>query len=100
VKAAFWLFRSEADQWYLYIVSDEVNQKGRTEAYMLANAARRKLTDLRIGSFEVKLIPADDPIAKAILKFLSELHSRIPTRIRGANLGGVYIEEAYICPIR
>jgi len=26
VKAAFWLYSSEADQWYLYLASDIVDQ--------------------------------------------------------------------------
>jgi hypothetical protein len=28
VKAAFWLYTTEADQWFLYIASDAVNQGG------------------------------------------------------------------------
>jgi len=35
VKAAFWLYTSEADQWFLYLVSGVVDRKGITEAYKL-----------------------------------------------------------------
>ncbi len=38
VKAAFWLYTSEAGQWFLYLVADVVDQKGITEAYNLRSA--------------------------------------------------------------
>ena len=43
VKAVFWLFTSEADQWFLYIASDAVNQKGITEAYKAVFRVMRRL---------------------------------------------------------
>ncbi|MFI5455288.1 MAG: hypothetical protein ACHRXM_07525 [Isosphaerales bacterium] len=39
VKAAFWLYTSEADQWFLYVVSDVVDRTGITEAYKLVHQA-------------------------------------------------------------
>ena len=44
VKAAFWLYTSEADQWFLYLVSDVVDQKGITEAYKAVYKAMKRLT--------------------------------------------------------
>jgi hypothetical protein len=96
VKAAFWLFTSEADQWFLYIASDAVNQKGITEAYKAVFRVMRRLPDLQIDRFQVKLVAPDDPIAKAVLDFVSRQHPRLPTRISAANLGKIYIENAYI----
>ncbi len=96
VKAVFWLYRSEADQWFLYIASDAVNQKGITEAYKAVGRVMRHLPDLQIDPFQVKLVAPDDPIAKAVIGFLSNQHGRLPTRVRAANLGGVHIENAYI----
>jgi hypothetical protein len=96
VKTAFWLYRSEADQWYLYLASDIVDQKGPLEAYKALRRSRSRLTDLRIGPFDVKLVGPDDPIAKAVMDFQSISPAPRPTRVRGANLGNVYIEDAYI----
>jgi hypothetical protein len=56
----------------------------------------RRLPDLRIDRFQVKLVAPDDPIAKAVIDFVSGQHLRLPTRISAANLGKVYIENAYI----
>jgi hypothetical protein len=96
VKTAFWLYRSEADQWYLHIASDAVSQMGIIEAYKAMGRAMRQLPDLSIGPFEVKLVAPDDPVAKAVIGFLSKPQARLPRRIRGTNLGGVYIEDAYL----
>jgi hypothetical protein len=96
VKAAFWLYTSEADQWFLYIASDAVNQKGIIEAYKAVYRAMRQMPDLRIDRFQVKLVAPDDSVAKAVIDFQSKQHARLPTRIRATNLGGVYIENAYL----
>jgi hypothetical protein len=96
VKAAFWLYTSEADQWFLYIASDMVNQQGITEAYKAVGRAMRRLLDLQIDRFQVKLVTPDDPVAKAVIDFQSERHARLPTRVRAANLGDVYIKNAYL----
>jgi hypothetical protein len=99
VKAAFWLFTSEADQWFLYIVSDVVDQRGITEAYKAVYQAMNPLTDLWIDPFEVKLVSPSDAIAKAVMDFQSRRRAPLPTRVRNANLGNVYIEGAYIYPV-
>lgn len=96
VKAVFWLYRSEADQWYLHIASDAVDQKGITEAYMAVGGVMRRLPDFQIGPFQVKLVAPDDPVAKAIIGFLSGPHGRLPRRIRGERLGGIIIDDAYV----
>jgi hypothetical protein len=96
VKAAFWLYTSEADQWFLDIASDAVDQMGITEAYKAVGRAMRRLPDLQIDPFQVKLVAPDDPVAKAVIDFLSQPQARLPTRIRATNLGRVYIEQAYL----
>jgi hypothetical protein len=96
VRAAFWYYRSEADQWYLYIVSDIVDQKGAIEAYKAVHQVMGKLNDLWIDPMEVKLIGPDDPLAKAMIDFRSKRRSPLPARVQGTNLGKIYIESAYI----
>ena len=96
VKAAFWLYTTEAAQWFLYVASDAVIQKGIIEAYKAVYRAMRQMPNLRIDPFQVKLVAPDDPLAKAVVDFLSRQHARRPTRISATNLGGVYIENAYL----
>jgi hypothetical protein len=96
VKAAFWLYTSEADQWFLYLVSDVVDQAGITEAYKIVYRSMRQLTGLWINPFEVKLVGPDDPIAKAVIEMQANMHGPLPTRVRGSRVGEIYIENAYI----
>jgi len=97
VKAAFWYYRSEADKWYLYLVSDAVHQKnGIFESYMVVNQTIRRMTDLEIDPSQVTLVAPDNPIAKAIMDFQSGQHVRPMKRIWGMRLGDVHIESAYL----
>jgi hypothetical protein len=96
VKAAFWLYTSEADQWFLYLVSDLVDQLGTTEAYKIVYRSMRQLSDLRINPFEVKLVGPLDPIAKEVADFQVNTHAPAPMHVRGSRLGNIYIENAYI----
>jgi hypothetical protein len=98
VKAAFWLYTSEADQWFLYIVSDVVDQVGARASYKIVYESMRQFTDLWINPFEVKLVGPDHPIAKEVITFQKKSHSHIPTRMRGSRLGEVHIESAIIYP--
>lgn len=96
VKAAFWYYRSEADQWFLYLVSDIVDQNGLRAAYTILGRAISQLPNLLIDRFAVKVVSPSDPIAKAVLDFRSKRHAQMPTWVHSANLGDVYIEHAYI----
>jgi hypothetical protein len=99
VKAALWLYTTDTYQWFLYIVSDVVEQKGITEAYKLLFKAIRPLANLEIDRFEVKLIGPADSLAKAVMSFLSKQLAPVPTLARGTTLGDVHIEQAYIYPL-
>lgn len=85
VSAVFWLYASEADQWFLYLVSDVVDQQGITEAYRILYKAMRRLTNLSINRFEVKLVGPDEPVAKAIIDVVSEQQVPLPTWEPAAN---------------
>jgi hypothetical protein len=99
VKAAFWLYTSEADQWFLYLVSEVVDQVGTTAAYKIVCGSMRRMTGLWINPFEVKLVGPDDPISQAVVDFQASMHAPVPTRVRGPNFGKIYIENTYIYPI-
>ena len=99
VKAAFWLYTSEADQWFLYLVSEIVDQLGTTAAYKIVYGSMRRMAGLWINPFEVKLVGSDDPIAKAVVDFQAQMHAPVPTRVRASRLGNIYIDNAYIYPV-
>jgi len=91
VTAALWVYTSEGDQYFLYLVSDVVDREGITAAYRLVNNALRRLTSIRIDPFEVKLISPDHPVAKVVIHVFSKQHAPLPAWIRGTKVGDVYI---------
>jgi hypothetical protein len=96
VKAVYWLYTSESDLWYLYIATDVVDQIGITEAYKNVLSAMRQLPNLRVERFRLKLVSPADKVASAIAGFLRMRHGPSPTEIQSSNLGGVYIEHAFV----
>jgi hypothetical protein len=100
-KAAFWLFTSEADEWNLCLVMDGIKEHGSSKEYLTLVKAMRRMDDLWIDPFALKLIDSTEPLAKAVLDQLArrqEREAKIPIRLRKSNLGGVFADAAYIYP--
>jgi hypothetical protein len=99
VAAAFWVNGTEASRWYLYIASPVVDKKGPRAAYGQIGATERQMTTpLGIDPFEVKAIGIKNPIAKDVLAALQQHTGNGPIRYRGARLGPLSIEAAYLYP--
>jgi hypothetical protein len=98
VTAAFWLKPIDDERWYFYIALQAVDDKGLAAAYREINAAIQNLQNLWIDLFQLKLIGANDPIAKDVLRIRDRGGAPLATRVRGYKLGEVYIDEAYIYP--
>jgi len=98
VTAAFWMKSSEDGQRFLYVASSEVDDKGPRAAYNALLATLRLMPDVGVDPFEIKLIGARHPIARAVLDFQRQHPARLPSRYREARLGGVTIDEAYLYP--
>jgi len=97
-KAAFWLYSSEDDAWKLCFVLGGVKEHGSRNQYLTLVKAMRRTDDLWIDPFAVKIVDSNDPLAQAVLEHLSTYPAEIPTRIRNARLGGVFVDAAYIYP--
>lgn len=110
VSLAFWLKETDAGQWFLYLSSPVVNDKGPTIAYRIVLPVVEGMSELGIDPFSVKVVGVNDPITTAAREVIKP---RIPdspfavknpkpyagmTRFAGATLGGVSIDGAYIYP--
>jgi hypothetical protein len=98
MSAAYWLYTGDAGQWYLYLVSEEVERRGINEAYKIVHGTMRRLSDLALDRFEVKLVSPSDPTAKAVTEHLTKHHGRTTSWLRGVSLHGAYFEGAYLYP--
>jgi hypothetical protein len=102
VAAAFWLKASEDGKWYFYVVSPVVDAEGIAKAYRLLHSVVRAMTyATKIDPLKIKLIGANNPIAKDVMA----IHGRAPgpggspVRWGGKQLGNVTIDEAYLYPL-
>lgn len=98
VMVAFWLKASEEDSWYLYVASEEFNDKKLDVAYGEVLRVAAELRDPNFDPFRVKLIGAIHPLAKAARDVVRRFPGRMPARIRQSNFGGATVDEAYIYP--
>jgi hypothetical protein len=98
VTAAFWVNDSEGGRWYLYIASDQIDDKNLDVAYGEVLRLAGQMGNPYLDPFQVKLIPSSDPLAQAAL----HIHRRYPglmaTRFGGQNFGGLGVEGVYIYP--
>jgi hypothetical protein len=99
LQAAFWLKESEDGQWYLYLVSDQINDTNFDLAYAEVHRLLGRGPHLWLELFEVKVRGTDDPIAKAVIALQQKYPGPLATRLRNRMLGGVSVEEVYIYPI-
>lgn len=98
VKAAFWVKDSEDAYWYLYIASDQIDDKNIDVAYGEVLRLAGQMANPYLDPFQVKLIPASDPLAQAALNIHRRYPGNTATRFGGKNFGGLGVEGVYIYP--
>lgn len=98
VQAAFWLKDSEEGTWRLYVASDQITDKKFRVAYGEVIRVWKMLRDPWFDPFRVKLIGADDPLAKAALELYQRYPIRRPTQFPGRTFGGMSVDELYLYP--
>jgi hypothetical protein len=101
ITAAAWIKESESDMWYLYLATPLVGEDAPTRpVYGRVNEVIRAMQ--RAGfwpdGFDIKLIGSHNPIAIDMVAHRNSHPAPIPTRFRGARLGPLPVEAAYIYP--
>lgn len=99
VAVAFWIKPAEDHQWFFYIASDEVSQKGLAPSFRQVYAVIRSMpSDFSIERFDIKLIGDTNPIACDAMSIRDRYVAPLGTWFRGIRLGQVQIESAFIYP--
>jgi hypothetical protein len=96
VRSAFWLKESEDRQWYLYLISDRIDDSNFDAAYGEVLRLAQMHPTPWLDPFQVKVAGAKDPIAKAVLDIQSRYPGKLATRLRNRQLGDVSVDEVYI----
>jgi hypothetical protein len=95
---AFWLKEGEEGEWSLYVASDQITDDNFDVAYGEVLRIAGQLRDPPFDPFQVKLVGADDPLAKAALDINRRYPGPVATRFHGKVFGGLPVEEVYIYP--
>jgi hypothetical protein len=98
VTVAFWVRTSEEGLWFLYIGSTSVRTMSLADAYRVVYGVLRRIPNSEISISNVKIVDADNPIARSAIEVRDRYPARLPTRYNGKRLGNMSIEEAYIYP--
>jgi hypothetical protein len=98
VTVAFWVKTSEEGLWFLYIGSASVRNMSLADAYRVVYEALRRIPGAGVPLSSIKLVDADNPIARSAIEVRDRFPARLPTRYNGKRLGSMAIEEAYIYP--
>jgi len=99
LTAVCWVKTSEEGDWYLYIASNSVDQKGLASAYREVYGVLKTISGTSISFSDVKLVGINNPITKDILEIRERYPGRLPTISRRRQLGSVAVDEVYVYPL-
>ena len=99
VKAAFWLKKAEGGRWYLYVISEHVDEAHRRASYGEVVEAGRQVRDPNFDLFEVKLIAVDEPLARGVVEIVGPSADAVPVRLNDRVVGNISAAELYIYPV-
>jgi len=88
----------ESGQWYLYIASEQIDDRSLDQGYREVLRLASQNPSPYLDPFQVKLIPASDPLAQAALEIHRRFPGRMATRVGSKTLGGVSVDGVYIYP--
>jgi hypothetical protein len=96
VTVSGWAKSSEEGDWYLYIASKDVDDRGLADAYRTVYSTIKTIPESGIDPFEVKLVGWQNPIAKDLLAIRGAGVAPVATRSRRPKLGQMSVEETYV----
>ena len=100
VKATFWLYYSESEEWRLVIATPLVDEKGPLDTYSRLQAVLQQIlfeiqpADLYLQNIAV--IGACDPLVKALRRAMNSTSKVSYVRLTRSLVGGTYVEDAYV----
>lgn len=98
-QGLFWLLESE-DGWRLLVATVKVDEVGRRKAYEdLASITRGVIADGN-QSLKIELISPRVPLYRELRSIFGSTASVEGARLGNTQVGGIYIEDAYLYEIR
>jgi hypothetical protein len=98
IQAAFWLKDNDKGRWYLYVASDEITDDNFDVAYGEVVRIWAELQDPWFDAMKVKVIGANNRLAKAAAELRRRFPGPRPGRLFNQVFGGVDAAEVYLYP--
>jgi hypothetical protein len=96
VKAAFWLYWPESDEWRLVIATPLVDEQGPQATYRDIRAVLAANLASNLSLQNISAVSPKDPLVKAFQNAMKIVSDREGTRLTRNTLNGTYVEDAYV----
>ena len=97
ISGMLWLFEGE---WHLMIASPIVDQLGPRDAFIRLAEKARPIQSDQSRLLRVQLVSPRIPLYEALRAIFGKAASVEGMRLGGSQVGGIYIEDAYVYGIR
>src|SRR5438309_1585911 len=99
-KGALWLFQSESGEWHLLIATPRVDEIGPRKAYEELADITRNIPADSAQLLRIELISPRLPFYQALRSVFGKTASVEGARLGNTQVGGIYIDDAYLYEIR
>jgi hypothetical protein len=100
VDGALWLFKSDSDLWHLLIATPRVDEIGPRKAYKELAEITRSIPADSTQHLRIELISPKQPLYQALRSVFGKTASVEGARLGNTQIGGMYINDAYLYEIR
>jgi hypothetical protein len=95
-----WLFKMASGEWHLLIATPRVDSVGPRSAYAELAEITKHVPGDSNQLFKIELISPRHPLYQALRSVFGTTHSVEGTRLGNTQIGGMYIDDAYLYEIR
>ena len=100
VEGIFWLFDQESGEWHLLIATSRVDAVGPRNAYAELAMATEGIPVHSDQQLRIELISPKHPLYQALRSVFGQTPSVEGARLGNTQIGGMYINDAYLYEIR
>ena len=99
-NGALWLLQPEAGEWHFVIATPRVDEVGPRKAYEELSQITRQIAADSSTLLKIELISPRQPFYQALRSVFGNTASVEGARLGGTQIGGRYINDAYLYEIR
>lgn len=97
---ALWLFQSASGEWHLLIATPRVDEVGPRKAYQELSDITRQIPADSAQLWRIELISPRLPFYQALRSVFGKTASVEGARLGSTQIGGMYIDDAYLYEVR